>query len=400
MEYEERIEKLKEMRIGYELSQEILAKESGISREYLNRIEKGKKNPSMKVLERLEQSIRCLTIEEPIFILLDYVRIRFATTEVRWVVEKILRLKLEYMYLEEHAFYGYSAQYTLGDVTVMFSSDEKRGVLLELKGKGCRQFESYLVAQKRNWFDFLRLAKQSGGFIKRLDIAVNDRIGILDIGELIQKCERKECVSLFHSFKGYNNGAFTDETGGIDKSMANGLYIGSMSSEVYFCIYAKDYEQYVKYGIPLDEAEIKNRFEIRLKDERAMLAVDDLISNEDAGRTAFSIINHYIRFVERDDRKRKTDWKTSARWQAFVGMENRKLKLTTAPEPYSYERTLQWMAHQVAPTLKALLLIDQEKNTNFIGHMLGNAQLKERQEKMVERERTGVSEIILEEMGD
>ena len=32
----------------------------------------------------------------------------------------------------------------------------------------------------------------------------------------------------------------------------------------YFCIYEKDYEQYVKLGTPLEEADIINRFEIRL----------------------------------------------------------------------------------------------------------------------------------------
>ena len=35
------------------------------------------------------------------------------------------------------------------------SPDEEKGVLLELKGKGCRQFESYLLAQERSWYDFL-----------------------------------------------------------------------------------------------------------------------------------------------------------------------------------------------------------------------------------------------------
>lgn len=47
--------------------------------------------------------------------------------------------------------------------------------------------------------------------------------------------------------------------------MGNTLYIGSLQSEVYFCIYEKDYEQYKKHDIPIADAEVKNRFEIRLK---------------------------------------------------------------------------------------------------------------------------------------
>ena len=51
--------------------------------------------------------------------------------------------------------------------------------------------------------------------------------------------------------------------------MGRTLYLGSLKSDVYFCIYEKDYEQYVKLGTPLEEADIINRFEIRLRNERS-----------------------------------------------------------------------------------------------------------------------------------
>ncbi len=51
----------------------------------------------------------------------------------------------------------------------------------------------------------------------------------------------------------------------------------SYQSEVYFCIYEKDYEQYKKNDIPIEDAEVKNRFEIQLKNERAYYAVRDLL---------------------------------------------------------------------------------------------------------------------------
>ena len=44
----------------------------------------------------------------------------------------------------------------------------------------------------------------------------------------------------------------------------------------------KDYEQYVKLGTPLEEADIINRFEIRLRNERAYYAVRDLLTYYDA----------------------------------------------------------------------------------------------------------------------
>ena len=51
--------------------------------------------------------------------------------------------------------------------------------------------------------------------------------------------------------------------------MRHTLYVGSFDSEVYFCIYEKDYEQLAKNDIPLEETEVKNRFEIRLKNKYA-----------------------------------------------------------------------------------------------------------------------------------
>ncbi len=68
----------------------------------------------------------------------------------------------------------------MGDIQVMVSYNEVLGVLMELKGKGCRQMESYLLAQERSRYDFMMDCLTAGGVIKRLDLAVNDRVGILD----------------------------------------------------------------------------------------------------------------------------------------------------------------------------------------------------------------------------
>ena len=46
-------------------------------------------------------------------------------------------------------------QYYIGDIFVMCSANEQLGVLLELKGRGSRQMEAYLLAQERSWYDFM-----------------------------------------------------------------------------------------------------------------------------------------------------------------------------------------------------------------------------------------------------
>lgn len=177
--------------------------------------------------------------------------------------------------------------------------------------------------------------------------------------------------------------------------MGSTLYIGSLKSEVYFCVYEKAYEQYVKYDIPIEETDVKNRFEIRLKNERAYYAVTDLLTYQDAEQTAFSIINQYIRFVDRETGKRSSDCPTNAAWAYFIGEHRERLKLTTKPEPYTLQRTLNWIARQVAPTWKTIEKIDAKNQTTYLKDILEHAKLTERHKAIIKQQTTPVEEIII-----
>ena len=387
---------LKEKRLSYGVSQTRLAIMAGISREHLNRIEAGKVKLTDDMQDKLMEAVEKFNPDAPMFLLFDYVRIRFPTLDIRHVIRDILKLNVDYMLHEDYGHYKYTEHYYLGDVFVYTSQDEEKGTLLELKGKGCRQFESYLLAQGRSWYDFLMDALVEGGVMKRLDLAINDRAGILDIPDLTAKCNREECVSLFRSFKSYASGELVKHNEQDKAGMGHTLYIGSLKSEVYFCCYEKNYEQYAKLGIPTSEAPIKNRFEIRLKDERAYYAVRELLTHYDAEQTAFSIINHYIRFVDKEPEKRKTDWKLNDRWAWFIGKDRPPIKLTTDPEPYTLERTLGWISRQVAPTLKMLKKIDAGNSTSYLKEIEDNAKLTEKHLQIIRQQTADTEELITE----
>ena len=386
-----------EKRNTYGVSQKRLALMAGISREHLNRIEAGKVNLTNDMKLKLLEALEKFNPEAPLFLLFDYVRIRFPTLDIQHIIKDVLKLNINYMLHEDFGFYSYTEHYYLGDIFVFTSADEEKGVLLELKGKGCRQFESYLLAQERSWYDFLMDTLLEGGVMKRLDLAINDRAGILDIPDLTAKCNREECVSVFRSFKSYASGELIKKQEQDKAGMGHTLYIGSLKSEVYFCCYEKNYEQYAKLGIPVSEAVIKNRFEIRLKNERAYYAVRDLLTHYDAERTAFSIINRYIRFVDMEEDKRREDWKLNDRWAWFIGKGREPLKLTTQPEPYTLSRTLNWIARQVAPTLKMLKRIDAGNNTDYLKNIEQNAKLTEKHEQIIKQQTASVSELIEKE---
>lgn len=389
------IQELREKRSVYGVSQRRLAVAAGITRQYLSDMETGKILPSEGLQASILEALERFNPDSPLEMLFDYVRIRFHTLDVKHIVQDVLRLKLSYMLHEDYGFYSYAEHYSLGDIFVLVSPEQEKGVLLELKGRGCRQFESYLLAQERSWYEFFMDCMVEGGVMKRLDLAINDKAGILNIPNLTEKCRKEECISVFRSFKSYRSGelVWREEK----ECMGNTLYIGSLQSEVYFCIYEKDYEQYKKNDISIEEAEVKNRFEIRLKNERAYHALRDLLSYDNPERTAFKIINRYVRFVDRDNTKPRSDWNLNEEWAWFIGENRESMKLTTKPEPYSFQHTLNWISHQVAPTLKVAIKLDELNHTQVVKDIITHAKLTERHRTILKQQAASAKELIVKE---
>ena len=172
------IEELKQKREEYGVTQTRIAVACGISRTYFNQIENGKAVPSCELQETIMKQIERFNPREPLFLLIDYFRVRFPTTDTLAIIRDVLQLKADYMLYEDYGRYGYENQYVLGDIHIMCSMQEHLGILLELKGKGCRQMESYLLAQERSWYDFMLDCMTAGGVMKRLDLSINDRAGM------------------------------------------------------------------------------------------------------------------------------------------------------------------------------------------------------------------------------
>lgn len=384
---------IKERRLTYGLTQSKLAQRSGISRDYYNKIENGKLIPSNERKQFIEQALERFNPESPLDMLIDYVRLRFPTTDVQEVIQNVLRLKMKYFLHQDFGYYGYSEHFVLGDIMVLVSHDEDKGVLLELKGRGSRQFEGYLEAQGRDWYEFFMDCLIQKAVIKRLDLAINDKVGLLNIPTLTKKCANEECISVFRSFKSYRSGELTKRNEKI--GMGHTLYIGSLRSDIYMCLYQKNYEEYAKKNIPLSDTETKNRFEIRLKNERALYALKDLLKHEDPERTAFKIINRYLRFCDKEKGKPRSEWKLNEDWKLFIGENRKAMRLTTKPEPYTFDRTLRWLAHQVAPSLKIATKLDELHNTSHIQDMISKAKLKDKHITLLKQQSVSIEDIVL-----
>ena len=71
--------------------------------------------------EIIEKQIERFNPQEPLFLLIDYFRVRFPTTDALAIIRDVLQLKSNYMLYEDYGKYGYESKYVLGDINIMCS---------------------------------------------------------------------------------------------------------------------------------------------------------------------------------------------------------------------------------------------------------------------------------------
>lgn len=380
---------IKQLRNDLQFTQEQFAKELGISRRTLIEIERtGKCSEAIKF--RLLRFAKTRKPDCMMDCVIDYLRIRFETHDVEQIISKVLLLKIEYMSQQDTRFYGYKGLYAFDLIKVMYSEEEdSRGTLIELSGQGCRQFEALLEAQGRTWFDFLDCCELHKGRATRLDLAINDYVRLLDLPKLFDKIQADECITRFLVFDHQGGGKIV---GGQIEGIT--IYIGSRKSDFYLCFYEKDYEQAKKYNVSPKAIEVKNRYEIRLKDERARAGIAGLRQTKSAKNIALGILSGHLRFVDKDKNKDKSEWKTNKDWEHFLGEVN-KIKLVTKSSKDFYVKTREWLRKYCMSTVKMIKTADRLLNRNDFYQMLKEAELSEKHVNMLKVVTGKPEEMIL-----
>jgi len=411
---------LDERRKFLDLTQEALAEIVGVSREHIGLVERGQEVASPKLRLDIEQELEvravlghckqtdcadCQRVRCPKEVLIDYVTMRFPHTVkgatgdgdehgcIKDIWESVLGIHMNdrLMYREDKKFHNYTALYQIFDITLRFSPQFDSGVLLEMRGKGCRTFEAILQAQGRDWYDFFDRCLEKQGNITRLDIAIDDTIGLLSIPELIAKHKqgffdfgRMQSVDYHEST--LPDRLLEDAEAGTS-NMGATLTIGSPRSPIRFCFYEKNYEQAKKQGRPLGEMlGVRNRVEIRLRDDRAQNALEYLVSQRDVGGLAYGIVNDRLHFL------------ACPRWERFANEDWEKIQLTTKPEEYTDERSWRWFVNQCAPTLKYHMVLDIMRDTDYVNDAVRGAKLSSRHRAMLKQSGIEASQVILPEL--
>ena len=143
---------MKNKRLASGLSQGELASLTHVSRYSINRFENGKANASKETQNVILRCLNYYVCDKPFYLLVDYLSVRFPTTDELEVIRKVLGMKADYFIHYDYGYYGYKEHYAYGEIKVMASDDEHMGVFLELKGAGSRNMEYVLQAQNRDWY--------------------------------------------------------------------------------------------------------------------------------------------------------------------------------------------------------------------------------------------------------
>ena len=94
------IDELRQKREEYGVSQTRLAVACGISREHYNRIEKGTLPLKDELKATMEKQIERFNTQEPLFLLINYFRVRFSTTDALVLIREVLKLNPDYCSLK------------------------------------------------------------------------------------------------------------------------------------------------------------------------------------------------------------------------------------------------------------------------------------------------------------
>ncbi len=302
---------------------------------------------------------------------------------IDYIISDFLKMKNDDFIELDRGNYGYKRQIENGNVRIYFEGKEDMGIHIQLSGQGCRQVEETLQG---DWLTLFRKIIDVEGTFTRLDLAVDDFVGMLDIERIQEKTKKKEYVSRFTNWE--IRTSCKNDSDRYGKS----VYFGSPKSDIRLRFYDKAAEQEEIEGLHWV------RTELQLRNERANNAIQLYIFGKSIGEIVAGVLKNYIRFVDPSSTdKNKWRWNTSKFWNEFIaGAE--KLKLTGGQKKKTLDDVYSWINKSVAPSL-ALLVKASYGDLTIIHEMIteGSKRLKPKHYALLaeEKEREKQNELIL-----
>ncbi|MBK0041636.1 MULTISPECIES: replication initiation factor domain-containing protein [unclassified Leuconostoc] len=341
------------------VTQQELANAMGINEKTIRRIENKEQGITDTFIDKL--LVAYPDLAESIEVQFDWVSLTFPDLTSKQVIADVLRLQ-ENLFLErptsqnfytrEMAFAGekniYIQDFSPVKNPETQAMDQKFGTTLYLTGKGTRLFEKALLEQSMNWHDFFAKARLYRGHLTRLDIAINDKWGLLNMNDLVKAVQEKRFWSKSKSYAVHGN---------VD----DGWTVDFGKSPFVIRAYDKHKEQANK-GYDTD---VKTRVELELHQDKAEYVLDEWLNNDKKlVDITFDILYSYLWFTncKIEDQQLKSDTvrdeieatvEPMPAWSLLTAL-GKKMKFVREPKKQSVERIEKWILQSVVPSLAVL----------------------------------------------
>lgn len=290
----------------------------------------------------------------------------------------------------------YKERYECNNISISVPFDGREGVQgynISMSGNGCRFYEAYTKQGEmidvydiwRNLFARLRSLTCLGLSvnISRIDIAVDDFSGALNMDKIINCVERDEIATRFQKkmpFRGNCDMYIAQssvKTSFFRRIKSSTVEFGSRQSRSFCRIYDKKAEQMQRHYN--DEKEFKRleaiphwvRLEVEFKDENAIKIVNAFIDQSFFPHFFAGYINNMLRFVDRDDsnvsRCTVQKW-----WQEFIGTTHKTSMACGDYKPLTRKRHLEYVYKMLSGSIYTA--INLEGLDDFLLKVINTAQ--------------------------
>lgn len=233
---------------------------------------------------------------------------------------------------------GYKKSKRCGNITIYYDGSEGMGCHVSMSGQGCRQFEAY-KAHNACWYRLFVQLSSVGASFTRIDLAVDNVDGGLDLDLLEKSIDEKQVRSRFKSGHKHINFSFTDTPSKKDEGRT--IYLGSPQSRLKI----RFYDKAAQYDINSHWV----RCEIQCMAERATEAVKHLMKGVPPGPLAVSVLNNYFAPINLDN-SNKSRCSVQQWWSEWL-ITTDKLRLTTAKAMKYVQESMDYLKRQYSPTL-------------------------------------------------
>lgn len=220
---------------------------------------------------------------------------------------------------------GYKKSMRYDGIVCFYDGNEDMGCHISMTGHGCRVYENlHSSIGLQCWNYLFRDVLSIGGSFSRLDIAIDNVDGRLSLARINHAVKTKSIRSRYKRSRCITDESLSRAPGQIESQTR---YFGSMDSRCFIRFYNKAAEQELKHDLASGSLGRWVRCELVLRDDRASVAVDQIVSGMPIGQLVVAAVNNYLAVIKVTEsnisRCPLRRW-----WARWLGTTE-KLKLTT-----------------------------------------------------------------------